>query len=386
LPFEAAPGQDDVKSRASAYESEARITFARSGRLLTVELPDGQTSRDPVRIGRDLRVRYVVKTILTQTQEGIHADVGVIDSASGASIAGLRIPVKDTPLSFARQMVRSVFPEITMHRAKVLAATDPDSIPGLLWRAGALQMSSRVGLTDPEEMTLYEKVLEKNPKQITALMGLGGALILRVARDQSPNRMADIRRAEGYMQAAYEQDMFSGEVALEQGMLKKLQQQYQEAIPDFQRAVKNDPIQWIAAAQVAHCKMFVGRIQEAYDEMEKVTPNLLPDIAAAETAFIAGETALVAGHPDRAVYYLDQAVAGNPTTARIHSLRAAALWMAGRQAEAHTAAMLSQTIKPPHKIDILYRRGGPEAGQAYKDARDQYIAAIKSALAFTPTD
>jgi len=157
-------------------------------------------------------------------------------------------------------------------------------------------------------------------------------------------------------------------------------------VPDFQRAVKNDPIQWIAAAQVAHCKMFTGRLQEAYDEMEAVTPNLLPDIAAAETAFIAGEAALVAGHPDKAVEYLDQAVAGNPKTARIHSLRAAALWMAGRQTEAHTAAVLSQTIKPPHKVEIMKRRGGPEAAQAYKDARDKYIAAFESALAFTPAD
>jgi tetratricopeptide (TPR) repeat protein len=256
----------------------------------------------------------------------------------------------------------------------------------LLWRASALQLSSRVGPTKPEEFALYEKVLARDPKQLTALLGLGGGLILKVARDQSPHRMDDIRRAEALMQTAYEQAPFSGEVALEQGMLKKLQQQYDEAIPDFERSVRLDRTQWIAAAQVAHCKMFVGRFEEAYAEMEAVMPNLLPDIGAAESAFIAGETALVTGHPDRAVEYLDIAVSGNPMIARIQALRAAALWMAGRHAEARTAAGLSQTLTPPHSPETMARRGGPEASQRYREARDRYLAAFRSALASSPTN
>jgi tetratricopeptide (TPR) repeat protein len=78
------------------------------------------------------------------------------------------------------------------------------------------------------------------------------------------------------------------EIALEQGMLKKFQRQYREAIPYFERAVQLDRTQWIAAAQVAHCKMFVGRPDEAYDEMEAVMPNLLPDIGAAEVGLHRG--------------------------------------------------------------------------------------------------
>jgi Flp pilus assembly protein TadD len=169
-------------------------------------------------------------------------------------------------------------------------------------------------------------------------------------------------------------------------MLKKLQQQYAEAIPDFERAVRLDRTQWIAAAQVAHCKMFLGRLQEAYDQMEGVMPNLLPDIGAPESAFIAGETALVSGHLDRAVEYLDIAASGNPTMPRIHALRAAALWIAGRRAEAVTAARLSQTLTPRHRSGTMARRGGPEAGQSYQEARDRYLAAFRSALALLPTE
>jgi len=383
LPFEAAPGHDDLRARTRAHEEEARIAFARSGRLMMVEIPDMPVSRDPVTIGRTLRARYVVKTMLTETAGGVLADVSLIDSASGATVSVLPVPVGEAAVKFAREVVRSIFPAIVLHRARVLATIDPESTPALLWRAAALQIASRVGPTKPEEFALYEQVLARDPKQLTALLGLGGGLILKVARDQSPNRMADIRLAESLMQTAYEQAPFSGEVALEQGMLKKLQQQYDEAIPDFERAVRLDRTQWIAAAQVAHCKMFVGRFEEAYAEMEAVMPNLLPDIGAAESAFIAGETALVTGHPDRAVDYLDIAVSGNPRIARIQALRAAALWMAGRHAEAHTAAGLSQTLTPPHSPETMARRGS-EASQRYKEARDRYLAAFRSALASPP--
>src|SRR5450756_2191041 len=357
LPFETAPGHDDLRTHTSAYEAEARIAFARSGRLMIVGLPDMPISRDPVKIGRALRARYVVKTMLTETTGGVLADVSLIDSASGATVSVLPVPMSGTAVKFAREVVRSIFPAIVLHRARILSAIDPESTPALLWRAAALQLSSRVGPTKPEEFALYEQVLARDPKQVTALLGLAGGLILKVARDQSPHRMADIRLAESLMQTAYEQAPLSGEAALEQGMLKKLQQQYDEAIPDFERSVRLDRTQWIAAAQVAHCKMFVGRFEEAYAEMEAVMPNLLPDIGAAESAFIAGETALVTGHPDRAVEYLDIAVSGNPMIARIQALRAAALGMAGRHAEARTAAGLSQTLTPPHSPETMAKRG-----------------------------
>jgi hypothetical protein len=56
--------------------------------------------------------------------------------------------------------------------------------------------------------------------------------------------------------------------------------------------------------------------------MEAVTGNLLPDIASVETANIAGETALMTGHLEPAITYLDLAISGNPTISRIHGMRA----------------------------------------------------------------
>ena len=390
LPFETAPGHADLRGRVSAYEAEAKVTFARHNRLSVIDFPDGASPADPAKLGRALRVRYVVKTVLSETPAGIEADVSLIDSPSGATVRVIPVPVEGKTFKFAREVVRPIFTEITLHRARTLAATDPDSTPGLIWRAAAMQISSRVGPIKDEELAMYDTVLARDQNQLYALLGLGGALILKVAREQSSTRMADTTRAEQLMQRAQQLAPNLAEIALEQGMLKKFQRQYREAIPYFERAVQLDRSQWIAAAQVAHCKMFVGRPDEAYDEMEAVMPNLLPDIGAAESAFIAAETAVVAGHMDRALRYLEDAISDNPSMPRLYAMKAAVLWEEGHYAEAVTAAESSRKLRrlpaPEFTPATFTKRAGPEASQQYQEANKRYAEALQSAIDHLPPD
>ena len=390
LPFETTPGHDDLRGRVSAYEAEAKVTFARHNRLSVVDFPDGALPADPAKLGRALRIRYVIKTVLNETTAGIEADVSLIDSPSGATVRVLPVPVEGKTFKFAREVVRPIFTEITLHRARTLAATDPDSTPGLIWRAAAMQISSRVGPIKDEELAMYDTVLARDQNQLYALLGLGGALILKVAREQSSSRVADTTRAEQLMQRAQQLAPNLAEIALEQGMLKTFQRQYREAIPYFERAVQLDRSQWIAAAQVAHCKMFVGRPDEAYDEMEAVMPNLLPDIGTAESAFIAAETALVAGHTDRALQYLVNAISDNPTMPRLYAMKAAVLWEEGHYAEAVTAAESSRKLRRPPAPEVtpatFTKRGGPEASQQYQEANKRYADAFQNAIDHLPPD
>ena len=94
LPFETAPGHADLRGRVSAYEAEAKVTFARHNRLSVIDFPDGASPADPAKLGRALRVRYVVKTVLSETPAGIEADVSLIDSPSGATVRVIPVPVR----------------------------------------------------------------------------------------------------------------------------------------------------------------------------------------------------------------------------------------------------------------------------------------------------
>jgi Flp pilus assembly protein TadD len=113
--------------------------------------------------------------------------------------------------------------------------------------------------------------------------------------------------------------------------------------------------------------------------MEPAARNLLPDLGAAETAYIAGETALAAGHADEAVRYLNMAVSGNPTVGRIHALLAVALELASRKDEAGAEAEQARTLSPTYTPEVLARRGGPHVSPQYVEARTRMVEAFRTA-------
>jgi|GEM_PF-5411834 len=381
LPFQRATENEHATARIPELEADTRLAVSRAIRLAPVEIRDGDKSRDPVSAGHALGARYVVRTTVSS---GSQADVALFDTTSGVSVAAATISIGDNAIKFARELFRFVYPEIILHRARTLARTDPDSTAALLWQAEAARIKTRVGAAAPDEASLFENVLSREPDQFFALLGLANTLILRTAREQSPDRAADIARATELLRRAREQAPSVAEIAFEEGMLNKLQGKFEAAGRDFERAVRLDRTHWNAAAQAAHVKIFMGRIEDGYREMEAATAYLLPDIAAAETAYIAGETALVAGHPERAAAYLDMALAGNATVARIHGMQAAALWMAGRYEEARIAARESRRLQPPYSPDLMAKRGRATASPRFKEARDRYVAAYRAALAPAP--
>jgi len=384
LPFQPASEQDGSGARMAGLDADTRIAFSRAIGLAAVEIRDGVATRDPVSTGRALGARYVVKTAFSRTSRGAQADVALFDTASGVSVAATAIPEDGMTTAFARTLFHFVASEVTLHRARILAATEPDSTAALLWRAEAAHLKTRVGAASPEEARLFEAALSREPDQLVGLLGLASTLILRVAREQSPDRAADIARAGDLLRRAREQAPSLAEIAFREGMLEKLQGRFESAEKNFERAFALDRIHWNAAAQAAHVKIFRGQFEDAFTGMELATAYLLPDLGAAETAYIAGETALVAGHPERAVAYLDMAIAGNATVARIHGMRAAALWMAGRHDEARAAATRSRKLEPPYAPELMMQRGRATAASRFKEARDRYVEAYRAALAPAP--
>ncbi|MFT3941223.1 BTAD domain-containing putative transcriptional regulator [Rhodopseudomonas sp.] len=387
LPFESDAGDASSKARAHPYEVETRLSVARQFRMTLIDLPDHLAVGDAAATGRSLRAQYVLRTRLTESPEGIVANVSLLDSATAISVATTPIPMTGPPFKFARQLYRYISPEMAAHRAKILSDRDPDSPAALSWRGAVAGVRTRVGSNDPTDgIDLFNRVLAREPDNFEAKMSLIGALHLRISRDQSTDRAGDLDRSNALLIQARQQRPTSAEVAFFEGMDSILRGRLEDAAPDFDRAVELDNTHWLAALKSAHVRMFLGHLEEADQRMEKMISNLLPDIAVPETAFIAGEIALSAGRTDRAVSYLEAAVRGNPAIARIHALYAAALWLAGRPADAHAEAMLSKTLNPPFPLERLAKRGGSGIGQRYREARDRQVAALLSAIAVTGND
>lgn len=381
LPFESSGRSNGDSLRLKEAEAETRLAFARNSRLAIVDYPETMTVRDPVSVGRALRVRYVVKAMLSP-QDGQTVDVNLYDARTGVSLWSGPLSFADSSSSkFSREFVGYIYPEIAMSQAKRLAATEANSTLSMLWRAESMRVRARLAAQEDSTKEIFEAVLERNPDQLQALLGLSDFLILRVARDQSPHRGRDIEQAEQLVLRARELAPNSAETAFSLGMIRKLKGNFEQALLDFDRAHYLDRAHWNGAAQSAHVKIFLGKFSEAFQQMEAATRHLLPDLGAAETAYMAGETALVSGNPDRAVEYLELATNANPSVSRIHALHAAALMLAGRTAEARKAAATSSKLPMAFTPDMMSRRGGPNASAAYKAQRDKYTLAFREALA-----
>jgi DNA-binding SARP family transcriptional activator/TolB-like protein/Flp pilus assembly protein TadD len=386
LPFETSTTRGDLKAAAVALESETVLAFSRSNRLSIIDFPEHEASRSPTVLGKTLHVRYIVKTAISEVSGSAQANVTLFDSSTGVSVWSASLNIDDgSRQKFAREFYRYIFAEIALHRSQALVAIDKDSTEALLWRAEAAQLHNRVGAAEPVAAELYERILSRDPKQLFALLGLSDYFILKVARDQSSSREADIKRADELLTQARALAPNLSDVAFKQGMLNKLQGRFEQASLEFERTFRLDPTHWNAAAQYAHVNIFLGHFETAYDSMAIATKNLLPDIAAAETAYIAGETALVAGHPAEAVTYLEMAINGNATVGRIHALYAAALQTAGREAEARMAAAEARRLSPGYTPEVMARRGGRNPDPRYIVARDNYVEAFRTALKDHPT-
>lgn len=361
------PGNQEL---IRALTSEASLAFSRNNRVTLIEFTHAPARRPDYRISAQFVSAAPVARI----------DVHLTATRSNETIWSGSIPANlGPPTKFARELYGYVTSEIVLHQARLLARAS--SVPAKLWRGRAAQLQTRLGTEDLTAITLYKEVLAEDPTNVIALLELSDCLILRVARNASPQRAEDIAAISDLLIRVKPLVPNSSDIAFKEGMLNKLQTNFEQALGNFEQSVRLDPAHWNAAAQYAHIMIFLGRLQEGYRLMQEATPNLLPDLAAAETAYIAGETALVAGHYPEAAQYLGTAVTGNPTVGRIQALYAVALFRANRLDEARAAAIKARQLSPNYTPEVMKLRGGRTADPRYQEAKDQMVEAFRAVRA-----
>ena len=311
---------------------------------------------------------------MTEGAGEARADVSLFDAKAGVRIAASPELLTMGKPKFARGLYKIIYPAVARRQATVLSALEQDLVSARLWRAAADEAPSGLTTPDTPAMVEYRAALALSPHEPVALIGLARGLLYKVARDQSKGdgRTKDLDEAAALLTQAKGRTDYLAQVAFLQGVLAKLRFNYEEAIEDFERTRNLDPYNLEAAAQAAHVKLFLGRFEQAYAEMEAVQ-----DIAAANSEFIAGETALLSGHLDRALTYFDMAVTASPEVARNHAWRAVALLRAGRKEDAAEAAEKSQQGHPPYRPDWMAARSQFANPDAPKPRATIFVETLK---------
>ena len=304
---------------------------------------------DAKQIGRELGVRYVLEGSVQRSGKQVRINTQLIDTETGAHLWAERFD-RDIGDLFALQN------EITARIANALQSqlaiaearrpTDnPDALDYFLrGRAVLAKPISRENYDKAEEY--FGKALALDPHSVDAAAWLAIALVVRVTDELSDSPEEDLHRAEQLAEQALAAAPNSAPAHYAKAQVLRAQSRCDEAIPEYETAIKLDPSRVPAYAHVGWCKFLTGSVDQALPYFEQVIRLSPSGPGIAPWYGRMGVMQLLESHIDEAVASLAKASGENARLPFVHAYLAAAYALKGQseraQAELAEAQRLSK--------------------------------------------
>ncbi|HSU05659.1 MAG TPA: hypothetical protein VLI93_08810, partial [Acetobacteraceae bacterium] len=205
----------------------------------------------------------------------------------------------------------------------------------------------------PAVTALYERAVQIDPSFVEALAGLARTLLDSIGGLDDPTAPVLLERVEGLVAKAESLQPERLSVIYARGFLLQLQEHRPEAIAAFQNLIDRYPNSSVGYHMLGTNLLFVGRAADTVS-MEQRSIRIDP-----QNPYIwqryrrIGQASLLLGRYDVAVTWLQRALAALPsgngstaTRAFRYAEIAAALALAGRVDEAHSAAAEANRLLP----------------------------------------
>jgi TolB-like protein/class 3 adenylate cyclase/Flp pilus assembly protein TadD len=221
---------------------------------------------DTKQIGRELGVRYVLQGSVRRSGNQIRVNAQLIDVETDSNLWAQWFDGDISDL-FAMQDEITGHIAIALDTALVAAEATrptkkkPDALDYIFrGRAAGWKPPSRDKYA--EQIGLLEHALELDPRFSEAQSLLATALMSRVMSGMSDSAAADIARAQELVGQALAASPSSGIAHFAKGQVLRAQRRFEEAIPEYERAIASNR-NWAGALHpLAQCKLFVGSIDE----------------------------------------------------------------------------------------------------------------------------
>ena len=202
-------------------------------------------------------------------------------------------------------------------------------------RCQAVLVSSHPGSVEAQRgYSFCERALERDVRNVRALVNLSFKFIDRVLSEQSPDREADIRQADELVSRALAIDPNDYGVHHAKAEILLGQGHFEEAIVEAERSLSLSPSFVNAYSPLSVASSFLGRPQEAVEYADKAI-RLSPRDPNLYSFYLDKGFALsLLGQDDQAINWLRRAVAAAPQWPLPQALLAAALSLTGQEAEA----------------------------------------------------
>jgi tetratricopeptide (TPR) repeat protein len=180
-----------------------------------------------------------------------------------------------------------------------------------------------------DAICLFERAVALDPQSIDAQSWLASVLAWRMLDGITDTAAADIARAEELVGRALAGSPRSPLAHFAKGQLLRVRRRPEEAIPEYEMALAFNR-NWVdALAAIGRCKILIGRIEEALQDLEQAIRLSPRDPFVGYWYLRIGEAHLLQSRVGEAIVWLEKARNVNPALALFHAYLASAYALNG---------------------------------------------------------
>jgi len=296
---------------------------------------------DVRQIGRDLGVRYILEGSQEQGGNKVRVNAQLIDADTGAHLWADQFDADRTDLLEMRdQIVMWLSRVLQIRLIEVEAARIARTHPGdadaeqLAMRCQAALVGSHpLSVETQEGYGLCERALERDERNVRALVSLSFKFVDRVLSEQSADREGDIRRADELVSRALAIEPDDYGIHFAKAEILLAQQQFEEAMVEAERSLALNPSFVSAYSALSTASSFLGRPREAIEYTDKAMRLSPRDPHLYAFYFEKAFALCLLGEDDSAIEWLRLAVAAAPQWPLPRVMLAAELSLSGHEAQ-----------------------------------------------------
>jgi TolB-like protein/DNA-binding SARP family transcriptional activator len=342
---------------------------------------------DVAAIGAELGVRYVIDGDVQYQVPKLRITVSLIDAASRLEVWSQHFE-REYDERFAAQdeivngLARALHLGVLNAEDRRRPPTKRDVKVDDLLARGWSSMAKLITLgTSSGADHYFEEALARDPENVSALIGLGGYHAGVVAMFLVSDADGHLARAEELLQRAKSLSPSSIMTYYYLGIVHKVRGEWQAALDDFTKVVKEDPSLPLAYAQVGHLASRMGRLGDGMEYVRYAIRLNPRDPNSGLISLMAGEIELEQHHDEAALMWLRRSVELVPLGPFEHAALAAALALNGESEMAAQQANETRKLAPWLTLDRMIERltlgakPGEEPGRIIDGLRKAFTAA-----------
>jgi adenylate cyclase len=347
LPFANLSGDTSQDYLADVISDELTTGFSRFRDSLVISRSTAFTYKGkPMnlrQIGKDLGVRYALEGSVQPSGDRLRVNVQLIDTQSDAHVWADQFDENRSDLlqmqdAIVTRIARAVGMKMITERARLAQtrAANPNA-EDLALRCSAALMRARATSERDAAYRLCEQALQIDPENLRAASQASFKFTQRVANYTSPDRQADLRRADELASLAIKIDPNYSQAHTAKGDVLLLAGRYQEAIVSYQRALTLLPSSIQPGLAVAY--NYAGEPEQAIAYADKamlLSPH--DPLFRWPTLFLAKVNAFgILQDYEEALVWIDRGQAAAPDMPLWDFMRSGLLSLNGKEADSRAA-------------------------------------------------